>query len=63
MTRERGEERKPRLNRGVELMLRSKKKKKEEPSLFSFVFAKMVSLFYREFHFRIEFHIRKKLGE
>lgn len=59
MKKEKEEEKKLKLNRGVELMLHNKKEKKEEPSLFSFVFAKMVSLFYREFHFRIEFHIRK----
>jgi hypothetical protein len=41
-------------------MLRNYKIKKEEPSFFSFVYAKMVSLFKKEFHFRVELHIKKK---
>ena len=59
MTKGRGEGRKLQINRGMELMLRKKNRKKEEPNFFSFVYAKMVSLFKKEFHFRIEFHIRK----
>lgn len=41
-------------------MLRKYRVKKEEPSYFSFVYAKMVSLFKKEFHFRIELHIKKR---
>lgn len=59
MTKDRGDAKKLRINRGMELMLQDKIKK-EEPSFFSFVHAKMVSLFHREFHFRIELHVRKR---
>jgi hypothetical protein len=59
MTKDQAGGKKLQINRGMELMLR-KEKTKEEPSLFSFVYAKMVSFFYREFHFRIEFHIKKR---
>lgn len=59
MTKDREEGRKLRINKGMELMLRNNKKK-EEPSFFSFGYAKMVSLFRREFHFRIELRIRKR---
>lgn len=61
MINDREDERKLNLNRGVELMLRQKNKKnKEEPSLFFFNFGKMITLFSREFHFRIEFQIKKR---
>jgi hypothetical protein len=60
MTKDREEGRRLRINRGMELMLRNYKIKKEEPSFFSFVYAKMVSLFRKEFHFRIELHIKKR---
>lgn len=59
MTNDQGDARKFRINRGMELMLRNNKKK-EEPSLFNFVYGKMVSLFSREFHFRFEFQIKKR---
>lgn len=50
------------INRGVELLLRNKRRKEPEPKTFQMKFAKMISLFRREFHFYIEFHfdIRKK---
>lgn len=49
------------INRGTELMLRNKNiGNKEEPSLFRLCFRKMVSLFFREFHFLIEFQIKKR---
>jgi len=48
------------INKGMELMLQRKNKKKEESYFFSFIYAKMVSLFDKEFHFRIEFNIRKR---
>ena len=52
----------PEINRGVELLLRNRRKKSLEPKTFQVKFGKMISLFRREFHFFIEFHfdIRKK---
>jgi hypothetical protein len=60
MTKNQEERRKPKINRGMELMLRSVKTKEEEPSFFSLVYAKMVSLFRRELHFSIEIHLKKR---
>jgi len=52
----------PQINRGVELLLRNRRKKSEKPKTFKMKFGKMISLFRREFHFFIEFHfdIKKK---
>ena len=52
----------PQINRGVELLLRNRRRKSEKPKTFQVKFGKMISLFRREFHFFIEFHfdIRKK---
>ena len=52
----------PQINRGVELLLRNRRRKSERPKTFQVKFGKMISLFRREFHFFIEFHfdIRKK---
>jgi hypothetical protein len=52
----------PQINRGVELLLRNRRKKSEKPKTFQVKFGKMISLFRREFHFFIDFHfdIRKK---
>ncbi len=52
----------PQINRGVELLLRNKRRKSEKPKTFQVKFGKMISLFRREFHFFFEFHfdIRKK---
>jgi hypothetical protein len=53
----------PQINRGVELLLRNRRRKKSlEPKTFQMRFGKMISLFRREFHFYIEFHfdIKKK---
>ena len=52
----------PEINRGVELLLRNRRKKSLKPKTFQVKFGKMISLFQREFHFFIEFHfdIRKK---
>ena len=52
----------PQINRGVELLLRNRRKKSERPKTFQVKFGKMISLFRRELHFFIEFHfdIRKK---
>ena len=60
MTKSQEERRKPQINRGMELMLRNTKKREEEPKFFSFIYAKMVSLFRRELHFRIEIHLKKR---
>ena len=50
------------INRGVELLLRNRRKRSEKPKTFQVKFGKMISLFRREFHFFIDFHfdIRKK---
>ena len=50
----------PHINRGVELLLRNRRKKSEEPKTFQVKFGKMISLFHREFHFFIEFHFDTK---
>ena len=47
----------PQINRGVELLLRNRRKKSERPKTFQVKFGKMISLLRREFHFFIEFHI------
>ena len=68
MTKDReGEKRKlnnsePQINRGVELLLRNRRRKSSRPKTFQVKFGKMISLLRREFHFFIEFHfdIRKK---
>ena len=51
----------PQINRGVELLLRNRRRS-EEPKTFQVKFGKMISLLRREFHFYIDFHfdIRKK---
>ena len=52
----------PEINRGVELLLRKRRRKSEEPKTFQMRFGKMISLFRREIHLLFEFHldIRKK---
>jgi len=68
MTNDRGNEKRklnksePQINRGVELLLRNRRKKSERPKTFQVKFGKMISLFRREFHFFIEFHfdVKKK---
>ena len=52
----------PQINRGVELLLRNRRRKSERPKTFQVRFGKMISLFRREFHFFIDFHfdIKKK---
>ena len=68
MTKERGDGKKklnnsePEINRGVELLLRKRRKKSEEPKTFQIKFGKMISLLKREIHLQFEFHldIRKK---
>jgi hypothetical protein len=50
------------INRGVELLLRNRRRKESKPKTFQVKFGKMISLFRRELHFFIEFHfdVRKK---
>jgi hypothetical protein len=52
----------PEINRGVELLLRNRRRRSEKPKTFQVKFGKMISLFRREFHFFIDFHfdIRNK---
>jgi len=45
-----------RVNRGVELLLRNRRKRESKPKTFQIKFGKMISLFQREFHFSLEFH-------
>jgi len=67
MIKEEDDERKlnnsePEINRGVELLLRNRKRRASKPKTFQVRFGKMIALFKREFHFYFEFHfdIRKK---
>ena len=50
------------INRGVELLLRNRRKRETKPKTFEIKFGKMFSLFQREFHFSLEFQfdIKKK---
>jgi len=47
----------PKINRGVELLLRNKTRRREEPKTFQLKFGKMLSLFKREIHFLIDFQL------
>ena len=68
MTADQGDERKTlnnpetHINRGVELLLRNRRRKPEPPKTFQIKFGKMVSLFRREIVFHLNFYldIRKK---
>lgn len=46
----------PGINRGFELLLRNKKRR-NPPKTFQIKFGKMVSLFRREFHLYLDFHL------
>jgi hypothetical protein len=50
------------INRGVELLLRKRRREPEAPKTFQFSFGKMVSLFKREIHFylKVSLDIKKK---
>ena len=50
------------INRGVELLLRNRRRKSEPPKTFQIKFGKMVTLFRREIVFHMNFYldIRKK---
>ena len=54
------------INRGVELLLRNKRRD-SQPKTFQVKFGKMISLFRREFHFNLDFHLdikkSKRSGE
>lgn len=52
----------PQINRGVELLLRNRRRKPEPPKTFRIKFGKMVSLFRREIVFNLDFYldIKKK---
>jgi hypothetical protein len=52
----------PQINRGVELLLRNRRRRSQKPKTFQVRFGKMISFFRREFHFYIEFHfdVRRK---
>jgi len=49
------------INRGVELLLRNRRKKPERPKTFQVKFGKLISLWNREivFHFNVYLDIRK----
>lgn len=47
----------PQVNRGVELLLRNRRKRDSKPKTFQMKFGKMISLFQREFHIFFDFNI------
>ena len=53
---------KPEMNRGVELLLRNRRRKPERPKTFQVKFGKLIALWNREIFFHINFYldIRKK---
>ena len=68
MTEDREDEKKdlnndePQINKGVELLLRNRRKQLDQPKTFQIKFGNMVSIFKREivFHFNFYLDIRKK---
>jgi len=52
----------PEINRGVELLLRNRRRRSEAPKTFQVKFGKMLTLFRREFVLHLNFYldIRKK---
>ena len=52
---------KPEINRGVELLLRNRRKKPDKPKTFQVKFGKLISFWNREivFHFNVYLDIRK----
>ena len=50
------------INRGIELLLRNRRKKPDRPKTFQVKFGKLVSLWNREivFHFNFYLDVRKK---
>ena len=53
---------KPEINKGVELLLRNRRRKQEQPKTFQVKFVNLFSFFNREivFHFNFYLDIRKK---
>ena len=53
---------KPKLNRGVELLLRNRRRKPDPPKTFQVKFGKLIAILNREiiFHFNFYLDIRKK---
>ena len=53
---------KPEMNRGVELLLRNRRKKPDPPKTFQVKFGKLIALWNKEiiFHFNFYLDIRKK---
>ena len=53
---------KPEINRGVELLLRKRRKPQPKPKTFQVKFGKLIALWNREiiFHFNFYLDIRKK---
>ena len=53
---------KPELNRGVELLLRNRRRKPDPPKTFQVKFGNLIAFFKREivFHFNFYLDIRKK---
>ena len=45
------------MNRGLELLMRNKKRREKEPKTFQIKFGKMVSLFGREIHFFLDLQL------
>ena len=55
----------PQINRGVELLLRNKRRKLPTPKTFQVKFGNMIGFFNREIHFYFEFHLdfKKKMSQ
>ena len=53
---------KPEMNRGVELLLRNRRRRPDPPKTFQVKFGKLIALWNREivFHFNFYLDIRKK---
>ena len=45
------------INRGVELLLRNRRKKPDKPKTFQVKFGKLISLFNREINFYLNVHL------
>ena len=45
------------INRGIELLLRNKRRNSTRPKTFQVKFSKMIPLIKREFHLFFEFHL------
>ena len=45
------------MNRGIELLLRNKRRKRPKPKTFQMKFGNMFSFLKKEIHFYFEFHV------